>query len=289
MGNCLVTKLNAVVNNNNILKIGEMMVNIRGNFAHGDNNAFYFSKQITPTYRCIYGDATFTLNDIGYAYQLFVEVQNASKIAIGSKYNLTTIIDGPRFDIYTEDIGYAGMLTRIESCALIGSLHNLSNLQLMQLKVYDCTSLTGRISDLTNSYNTLISLVLGSLSDYQGIPISTTDLLLFSNLDYFATITNNPLVSGNINILGSLTKLSYFDSRNNSLTGSIEGLVESMCSNNRQSGDLTIMIGGTDVKFNNSKEYSSFVIHFNNNGSIVNDSSDSLNLATYTKSSGTWV
>lgn len=261
MGKCLVTKLNGVVDNSSILRIGEMRLYVDKVDSPNANTQGFAIAVNKPVTLKILSDGYFTneslTNNLGTTITLdksnpnvFVSNNNV-EIAIWDKYSIISMTSyyttgtgnyakNKRFDI--EGLKYSADLSELiySNSQVFGNLENLSNLtKLVSLRIGN-SNIEGDIKALSR-LSSLTSIVLpistyGDISafaeisgltmiDCTGSSISG-DLKNLSNLLKLNTIkmyaTN---VNGDINSLSNLAELQYFYAPNtNGDVASLSGL-----------------------------------------------------------------
>ena len=121
MAECLVTKLKSVVNNDNLLKLGEIRVEAYGAITIESIAADTFLKCITGTFE----DGTTEKTVRGYAS--FNNMTNPSIISIMPKYNLSNIGGWNGLFVDLKELKYCYKLTRVGTIkAIAGSLKDVN-------------------------------------------------------------------------------------------------------------------------------------------------------------------
>lgn len=238
MGKCLVTKLNGVVDNSSLLKIGEMRIHI--------------SRVDSPTEEtqslCFQAAAQCKLTIIGDGYftDSTLSENKGNTIILDNTGRKDVYVSNGDFDISIEnkyvlkDICFAKFSTAVPSPAVNKSI-SIDDIkhstELMKLRI-SATNTTGDCSSLKNlsklnEFKATKSLIHGDLSVLKDkttlgfIQLSfcnvSGDLIYFQNLTNLTALQlNNTSVKGNLSSLSALTKLTYI-----SVT-SVEGDVSSL-------------------------------------------------------------
>lgn len=238
MEKCLVTKLNGVVNNNNLLKIGEMRIHISkvdSPTAETQGLCFHATNQCVLT---IIGDGYFTDSTLSEnkGQTLVIDVIERKDIyvsngdfdiSIGNKYFLKEILfatfgiavpnTAVNKSISIDDIKYSTELTKLRISAIntTGDCTSLNNLsKLTELKVRN-SSIYGDLSVLKDK--TALEFIQVSNCNVSG------DLSYFQNLTNLTALQlHGTSVKGNLSSLSALTKLTYIS------CDSVEGDVSSL-------------------------------------------------------------
>ena len=224
MEKCLVTKLNGAVDNDSLLKIGEMRVEFV-KVTNPETAMQAISIDVSePTILKIVGDGYFTDktlsenkgkqitvgNDtIASVTAVFVS-NNDTQVSIQNKYNIrkfnkyysSSATSSKLIVINLDDFKYSPLLTSLDlgSTSVIGDISALKNLTALTSLNLLSTQVSGDISALKN-LTALTSLNL----------LSTTSVL-----------------TGDIGALNKITKLTSFNISNSNLTGDL-ALIPSSC------------------------------------------------------------
>lgn len=252
MGKCLVTKLNAVVDNDNILHIGEVRIKIAVDKT--PSNQFISLSVNKETNLEIIGDSYFTdssfSNNLGKSKTINssdgvvkVYFNNATaEIAIRDKYSILDLSFGNKSkSVDLSSFSYAMSLKTINSqySGVYGDISNLKKLKLSQIylsgdKIYgdiaslkDMTTLTRlNINDVQDVYGDLSSLRnLTNLEllyfNHSGLTGSIDSLKPLTKLTSVNLENLKAQFTGNIESLSGMTKLSNFSCFNAALTGDL--------------------------------------------------------------------
>ena len=169
----------------------------------------------------------------------------------------------------------------------------------------------GRFNNFGNVTTTLNSVSLNSMLEFGALnniygysPLYMSDGILSFDLGkipqsknfnrFFIFSGSEILISGNINVFSRMTSIIEIGLYTQpGVSGSLESLVEGLCTNGKESGTIIIDLRGTKCTFNNGEiNNNNFTnggkLVFSSTGSTVLKSNDTL-LATYTKSNNTWI
>lgn len=235
MNKTLITKLNGVVNNDNILKLGEMRIRI-AKVANPTDATQGFSITVNkPVTAKIIGDGYFTNKSLSVNLGNTMNLNTGSngiwvsnddvKISIIGKYSITEFTSsypGQSSSVYGENIGldlssfkYSTFLTGLDihDSQVSGNIEDLKDLTAMSyLGLYN-TQVSGDIKVLKNLTNlTFLGLhntqVSGDIGYLKNLALSTLSL-------------SNTQVSGDIKELKDLTTLTSFTLPNTQVMGDI--------------------------------------------------------------------
>lgn len=224
MEKCLVTKLNGVVSDNEILKIGELRVKIDStdapeyyNHFKATGNEVIVNKLVDDGLNAEFPNLFGT--EGGYDGKL----SGNGRLSIMNKYNLTALelnqLAFPEFDIL-EEIKYMKTLYGLQSFNqhLTTEKFPYSSV-LKSLNVYN---IDGKLSELANKIPNIGTLYVG-----------------FSS------------IKGDISELGALIKLNKIDTNNTNVTGSLESFVVAQRSSGRSiCNGITFLNTQTNLTFN---------------------------------------
>lgn len=224
MEKCLVTKLNGVVSNNEILKIGELRVKIDStdapefyNHFTAKGNEVIVNKLVDDGLNAEFPNLFGT--EGGYDGKL----SGKGRLSIMNKYNLTRLelnqLAFPEFDIL-EEIKYMKALGSLQSFNQHLNTEKFPySSVLTALNVYN---IDGRLSELANKIPNIGTLYVG-----------------FSS------------IKGDISELGALIKLDKIDTSNTNVTGSLESFVVAQRSSGRSiCNGITFLNTQTNLTFN---------------------------------------
>lgn len=260
MNKCLVTKLNGVVDNSSILRMGEMRFYVSKVDSATDKTQGFAIKVNKPVKLEILGEGYFTnkelTNNLGKITTIdannpnvFVS-NNDVEIAILDKYSITDVIsyyigtsggsspENKKFDI--DGLKYSANLNQLifSGSQAFGDIENLSELTKLTTLQLGKTNVEGDIKALTN-LSLLTSLTLNLTKVYGNIS-SLAAMTGLTNVDFISSQVSGDIsalskltklitvrmygtnVSGNINALSNLSKLQYFLAPNTS--GDVQAL-----------------------------------------------------------------
>lgn len=239
MNKCLVTKLNGVVDNSSILRIGEMRFYVSKVDSATDKTQGFAIKVNKPVTLEILGEGYFTnkelTNNLGKTITIdrdnpnvFVS-NNDVEIAILDKYSITNILNyyigmsgssyskNKKFDI--EGLKYSTNMVIIQfpSSQAFGYIENLSKLTNLTAIQLGNTNVEGDIKALAN-LSLLTNLALNSTKIYGDI----SSLAAITSLNYVDLIFTQ--VSGDISALSKLTKLVTVRMHETNVSGDVRAL-----------------------------------------------------------------
>lgn len=239
MNKCLVTKLNGVVDNSSILRIGEMRFYVSKVDSATDKTQGFAIKVNKPVKLEILGEGYFTnkelTNNLGKITTIDVNNPNVFvsnndvEIAILDKYSITDVIsyyigasggsspENKKFDI--DGLKYSVNLNQLifSSSQAFGDIENLSELTKLTTLQLGKTNVEGDIKALTN-LSLLTSLTLNLTKVYGDIS-SLAAMTALTNVDFISS-----QVSGDISALSKLTKLITVRMHGTNVRGNVNAL-----------------------------------------------------------------
>lgn len=251
MGKCLVTKLNAVVDNDNILHLGEARIKIAVDKT--PSNQYINISVSSDTDLEIIGDSYFTDSSLSVNLgkskkvkssdgEVRVYFNNAvAEIGIRNKYNIRDIrfIGSKSTDLAS--FAYTKYLYSInaEYTGIYGDISSLKNTSIGQIYLSGC-KIYGDIASLKNT----TSLYRISINDVPDVYGDLSSLSGLTNLVWL--YFNHSGLTGSIDSLRTLTKLTSvnLENTNAQFTGNIESLSgmselsDFTCNNAALTGDL---------------------------------------------------
>lgn len=328
MGNCIISKLGGSVNNDELLKLGDVKINVQSmkdsgyaTSAKAHNIWFQFNSLDGEPYMEIIGDGYFTDSTLSQnlgktlifsttAYTGYYVSDGDYTLIIHSQYQLRKIAYTGESNMYSAFIldcdtirrklkGAQATISVYSTTAITGNMKNVLENEieyltwyrdtvgvlklgwlaesvcketLAQFNVSGATHLTGKISDfnvLTNIKVISINLnatlkdpetntITGDLAD-----LNPSNPSLVTNISFRAC----SLITGDISALGkfyNLTSMQVDSSPN--LTGTLETFLDAVHSNGRNSGTMTIRIGGTGITYNGASTTSVLTATFTASG-----------------------
>ena len=270
MTKCLVTKLNGSVDNNELLRIGEMRIKVESVESPTKDTQGFGVSFAEPTTVEIIGDGYFTDNNLteNKGKSMVVSdsqgiiVSQATTVAIRNKYKLlqlnTFIPSGSPYGknkvLNIDDLKYSTSLNALNLANMqasgdIASLKSLTSLSILSLRF---TQVSGDISNLKNltaltSFDIPNTNISGNISNLKNLTALTSLIL------------NNTKVEGDITNLKNLTSLTKLEISNTNISGnianlnSLTALTSIAISNTQISGDITniyFALRGTTKEFN---------------------------------------
>lgn len=252
MGKCFITRLNGVVDNSQLLKIGEFRIGISGGISSSDKLQHRISIRAIdkPIEMSIIGDGYFTDSTLSenkgkvvtipantvQTQEVYINTSSGCKVSISDKYHVKLLGSNINdfLSLELEDFKFFNNITVIElyrNNGIIGDIKNLSSLKKLQtLVLKDIPNISGNLSNFA-ALSSLETIRISS-NKIQGDIASLKDLTSLGWLDI--TSIN---VFGNINALVNLKSLKTI----NLLSPNIMGDLSSFKSMN----DVTnIIIGG---------------------------------------------
>lgn len=223
MGNCFVTKLKGIVNNDSLMKIGEILFQIDAS-KHSSETSRYI---ILGQNEGISG-ITLTKRDTGQQIEanLIAPNENCVVSAI-SKYNINQLT------LITQQGGFLGnivCITPLKDC--IKWSPNIKKLSMMFSEPWDLCDFEGvgetTIEEIDMRNNTSgVSGDISSLSKHTALK--------------FFLISNAQNVTGNLSSFAKCTNMAHlFPGSDSAIIGSIANLASLQVANRRTSGTLTI-------------------------------------------------
>lgn len=255
MGKCLVTKLNGVVDNSNLLKIGELRIKIvsapnPSKFTQGMSLKF-----TEPTEVSIVGDGYFTDENLSANYgkvktitseRFFISNGNYD-LSIKNKYKVSFIstinkdVSGNNIAYYKyiniDELKYSNSLTWIDASNIDGDISAFKNALSLEFIGLSKTNITGDISVFANN-TTLNSIYLTStditgdisafknntaltIADLSNTNVTGSISAFSNNIALTSLYLNNTNVTGNISVFSNNTALKSVILNNTNITGDI--------------------------------------------------------------------
>ena len=224
MEKCLVTKLNGVVSNNEILKIGELRVKIDSTHAPEFYNHFIATGDKVIVNRLVDDglNAEFP-NRFEFEGGYNGKLSGKGRLSIMNKYNIKLLelnqLAFPEFDIL-EEIKYMKELTLLQSFNQHLNTEKFPYSSVLNfLNVYN---IDGMLSELANKIPNISTLYVGHSS-----------------------------IKGDISELGALIKLERIDTSHTNVTGSLDSFVVAQRSSGRSiCNGITFLNTQTNLTFN---------------------------------------
>lgn len=235
MAKCLVTKLNGSVDNNELLRIGEMRIKVESVDSPTKDTQGFGVAFAEPTTVEIVGDGYFTDNNLtenkGKSMVVSgsqgVIVSQATTVAIRNKYKLLQINAfipsgspyGENKVLNIDDLKYSTSLnilnlSNMQASGDIASLKSLTSLSALILRY---TQVSGDIANLKNL--TALTNLTVSNTNISGDIANLKNLTALTSL-----ILNDTKVEGNIANLQNLTALTKLSINNTQISGDITNI-----------------------------------------------------------------
>ena len=249
MEKCLVTKLNGVVSNNEILKIGELRVKIDStdapeyyNHFNATGNEVIVNKLVDDGLNAEFPNRFGT--EGGYDGNL----SGKGRLSIMNKYNLTRLelnqLVFPEFDIL-EEIKYMKAFANLQS--FNQHLNTEKFPYSSVLTNLNVNNIDGRLSELANKIPNISTLYISASR-----------------------------IKGNISELGALIKLTKIDTSNTNITGSLESFVVAQRNSGRSicngikflNTQTNLTFNGAAINANGSLSWTASTMTYN--GTTVN-------------------
>lgn len=266
MNKCLVTKLNGVVNNPDLIKVDELVITLNATkvgawlcVTAADKESALITVKFNKTVSFGSGNSPEEATDRtditektivpGIIPFFFAKETGTIKVSISSKSNIASLLTssttGSGMEIVdVKGFSYLSNLKTIENKdgnLNIGTLSGFKSLSKVLLIKGE-----GLLKSFTNCpLKELIlqnSGIVGTLRDLVNIPTLTTLNFMYSNS-----------ITGNISDLSNLTSLTDLSVVGTNLTGTIESLANGMKNAGRKSGTLTVYSAYTEgITYNNA-------------------------------------
>lgn len=233
MNKCFITKLQGVVDNTSLLKLGELRISFDNN--GNPSNIQSIGIGVTnPISLEILGDGYFTnsngSDNLGKkknftSYADSVHIVGTNTLSIIGKYNLTTLsVSSSKTNVTyfcIDDLKMSKELVKLNinsnsltgDIASLGNLKKLNFLSIVNSKVVGDIASLGNLIELTN-INLANTSLFGNINVFNG----------FSKLE-FISITNTNII-GNIDALYNNSKLTEIIAYNTDITGDLAKLPE---------------------------------------------------------------
>ena len=250
MGNCLVTKLNEVVNNSNLKKLGVLKFevdvttinrNITNTIHCNINNYCKFTIVSGPEGGQIVKIGSSEALDIPLGTEFFLDnsldgyyFSKTGKyvIEITNKYNINTFIITHNVSILLNDMKYLSILNKVSLIGkkVIGNFNDLLTSNMTHMKFdnnidnIQYVSAETIVGDIAKIANTPMKTFISAYCN--GITGDLSSLRSHSTLSTFA-INNNNKITGKISDVTSIPHLSNFQCvGNNLITGSLADFLD---------------------------------------------------------------
>lgn len=224
MNNCLVTKLKGVVNNDSILKLGEVKIS----FADKGSGSFsvYYDEDadleiegasFKNEENTVLGN---TMKAIAGAQTKVFPTSRPCMISLFNKYAITKInSSGNGFDVDLAQLLQCKRMTSVllNETQVHGNINGLSLMSNLSEIGFNTTGVSGDLSSLPHTTQ-LTYLNLGNTK------VSGDISAIAGNKGLTSLIVSNTKISGDVSVLSDLTKLTTFSAYSNKLSGNIKAL-----------------------------------------------------------------
>lgn len=271
MGNCLVTKLKEVVNNNELITFGK----IRTQFKDISDNLTFIGANVESNEDAlltIVGDAIWEkgqkhityINDkqikieanykYDYGQSILTNANSADFYIDIDKYSLTKIIvANNNIKINLEQFAFMPSLKKLSGyphSSITGNIKHLSNNTSLKVVNMASTSANESIYGDINVFSNMPSLTEVSLIRNSAL---TGDISSFKNCRDISILNLNYInnITGDINSLSNLTKLSDIKIANSQIGGNLNTFLDSLYQNGKR-GILSIDSRNNDVEYEGS-------------------------------------
>lgn len=301
--NCLVTKLKSVVNNDNLLKLGEFTVDILPNKTFAVTWSGFDS--IKDTIRIISGEGTISSIQDGYT---FTAGTNGCKIGVSNKYQVNTL------NATTDEVCYSldclhfknagNSFHTLSKGKLIGNIEDIWHNLINYSQILDLSEAKGNLDLSKCNFASVISrnnpnVSLTTTGTFHTIPGGEGTVFKPSSIQltlFEPTARSKEATSKGINWIGNIeTNLIANEYVNRirldgqQLTGRLEKYVEKLIAS-KNAGDFVRIYTNSAMTFHDiTCANKGFVFNFNaDTVTVTEDATGSAVIATYTKASGTW-
>lgn len=263
--NCLVTKLKGSVNNDKLLKLGELRIDFQN---IGDRK--FFTVKYDADARIELKDAVFESDYSKYGNAMDVSAGSygisfsakPSRASLLNKYHITELAlynTGAAFDL--EQLEMCKALNRLDantvpvygnvkhllvldklsdidvtSSNVEGDISGLAVKPLRKLQFSVCNKLTGNIAAISSLTN-LTTLLFSSCTNVYGDISSLSEMVSLTELSFYST-----KISGDISSIYKLKSLSNLDLSGTSVSGEIKTLFNKMKEGGRTAGTFNIKL-----------------------------------------------
>lgn len=263
--NCLVTKLKGSVNNDKLLKLGELRIDFQN---IGDRK--FFTVKYDADARIELKDAVFESDYSKYGNAMDVSAGSygisfsakPSRASLLNKYHITELAlynTGAAFDL--EQLEMCKALNRLDantvpvygnvkhllvldklsdidvtSSNVEGDISGLAVKSLRKLQFSVCNKLTGNIAAISSLTN-LTTLLFSSCTNVYGDISSLSEMVSLTELSFYST-----KISGDISSIYKLKSLSNLDLSGTSVSGEIKTLFNKMKEGGRTAGTFNIKL-----------------------------------------------
>jgi hypothetical protein len=314
MENCLVTKLKGVVNNDSLIRFGEVKLEIR--HAKTDDTMILHvgipaSKRNDLSVRAVGGTITELETLPASNFKLYQVGTGVFDVYVSSKYDITGLscyknAQGNPYDVTVNDLIYVSV-EELQYCTNINSLNrvyaygDVSKLSGLAFITIDITApimpaqTVGLFKTLKGNINSI------NKTNLKNLLFQNSAFDLTGNISYFADAALNSLklintpvkqgigVEGNIASMATvLTFIGDVNFGNTKVTGNVEDMLKGMYVNGRRSGSF--YFGGEGYAYLNGQLMTQGwnTCTFSDSGVTITKRADSSLVATYTAANDSW-
>lgn len=271
---CLVTKLKGVVDNDNLSKFGKFRIVVEpGEFSVQVSNACTISwDNNVDTIKN--GENTITSPiEVLVGATLKGTLTRKTTFEFTNKYGLQgiTVLNSPEDDVVTVLDWNPKYTPNFTALSVQRHPSFLKNVQVADIAAANLNSIVLKDGSVTNPFN------ISAFAD-------NTSLITIQFM-------REPNVSGNIASLGKLVNANFGFSGSANISGNVEELVESLCANDKHLATATTCVidaPRSGCKFHDASISVTLKCTFSSDGCVITNNSTQAELATYTKSTGTW-
>ena len=264
MDNCLVTKLKGSVNNPNLTKLGCFRLSITKEEGVSDTDRTALSIQFNNTggttlLKVVKGDG-----HIAFSGSDLINNPSTELVVNGSEYK-DVFFENENFEVEVENKGKLKLLS-----SRSGYKKSIIGTDISAFKYYETpieVSIVGNnwygdIEGLKSSQKIYVNAtkISGDISCFTGKSVNTSRTSLL-------TLSNSPLLTGNINALAS-TVASGVEVKNTDIFGTVESFA-ALLAQTHISGTFTVDVIGTKVTYNGSVPTGVLTITFTGEGNYV--------------------
>ena len=254
MNNCLITKLKASVNDDSLLKLGEIKLTIAPTSSSKNLSIASIEPIVVEVVKVISGNGTFSWKNEtnvskaiippildGYYPLTFSEGEYV--VSISNKYAITYLatIDTLHTLSLNGDLSYSEELSTIRipiENFTNNDIAQFGNLPIKYLTVTSNNNLMGSIDSFSN-LTSIININIQALEDNDKIHGNISAFSLSKDIERcYLTYCSN--IEGNINVFNSSIKLTNLDVFRTKVTGDIDTLAQAQIAAGRTSGSLWI-------------------------------------------------
>ena len=254
MNNCLVTKLKASVNDDSLLKLGEIKLTIAPTSESKTLAIASTESIIVEIVKAISGNGTFswsggtnvskaTIPPILDSYYTLTFSEGEYIVSISNKYAITRIESNDSLNVLdlNGDLSYSEELFSLVLSVKNFTNNNISqfgNLPIVKFNTSSNNNLKGSINSFSN-LTSISSINLNASEDNDKIYGNISAFSLSKNIER-CQLSRCLNIEGNINVFNSSIKLAYLDVYHTKVIGDIDALAQAQIAAGRTTGSLWI-------------------------------------------------